>query len=551
MKYLDAGVETKRLKMCKKLVKIAQAMMELEPPIPPLKLKQKSVGFEMPTAKVVERSTHTKSEPKSQKDLQSKTVAQETNNLEIQLDDQVVTNTTDDAKLRSHFMTPILEIEEPWPNEFWEAIRSAKDGSATFQSAPIIEVNTGHDVYQEKIQSLNGDAGSIESKPESLKTLPSYIIEHEKKSKTRVVPSQRKAVPKMMDTKNSNRVLCALPRVDSLDDHHPQCLGTPGCRGVDVSPSLLFSNSNGPLACGSLGLSSSDPFGLFSLSISVLSSSLEVCFFVELVALEDVAIVVVLTGRETSLAFWMRATCELAIGRSSIMPKACVDETQMIWYFDSGASKHISSRKDMFCSLDPTLAGKKVTCENNASYPIKGVGILENGLFVLDRYDKQIQEIKKKLQGQPEKGPVEENAKKDVQKEKLEVEDHPPSPMDTTQLLHQHELPEKIRDNEPEMDKKAKDKYNFEDQIAIGYSIKDAMEAVYNMTIPPWVVKEKVKEAMKEYKQGIESQPQEPTKEKEKEGEPKIEVKMAPLNQKDQEGSKQQPEHLRKAHGVT
>ncbi|MCO5554507.1 hypothetical protein L7F22_008036 [Adiantum nelumboides] len=46
----------------------------------------------------------------------------------------------------------------------------------------------------------------------------------------------------------------------------------------------------------------------------------------------------------------------------------------MIWYFDSGASRHITSRKDLFCPLDAAPAGKKVTCANNASYPIKGVG---------------------------------------------------------------------------------------------------------------------------------------------------------------------------------
>ncbi|MCO5567221.1 hypothetical protein L7F22_020910 [Adiantum nelumboides] len=63
----------------------------------------------------------------------------------------------------------------------------------------------------------------------------------------------------------------------------------------------------------------------------------------------------------------------------------------MIWYFDSGASRHITSRKDLFCSLDAAPAGKKVTCANNASSPIKGVGTLENGLFVLDCYEKQIQ----------------------------------------------------------------------------------------------------------------------------------------------------------------
>ncbi|MCO5567417.1 hypothetical protein L7F22_021108 [Adiantum nelumboides] len=46
----------------------------------------------------------------------------------------------------------------------------------------------------------------------------------------------------------------------------------------------------------------------------------------------------------------------------------------MIWYFDSGASRHITSRKDLFCLLDAAPTGKKVTCANNASYPIKGVG---------------------------------------------------------------------------------------------------------------------------------------------------------------------------------
>ncbi|MCO5564606.1 hypothetical protein L7F22_018271 [Adiantum nelumboides] len=191
--------------MCKKLVKIAQAMMEPEPPNPPQETKPKSVGFEMPKAKVVETLTQRNIELESQKDVQAKTAAQKTNNLEIQLDDQVVANTTDDARSRSQFMAPIPEIDEPWPNGLWEAIKSAKDGNVTFQSAPIIEVNTGHEVYQGDNQSLYGDAGtevSIESKPESLKTLPSYIREHEAKSKTSVVPSQRKSIPKMMDTAN-------------------------------------------------------------------------------------------------------------------------------------------------------------------------------------------------------------------------------------------------------------------------------------------------------------------------------------------------------------
>ncbi|MCO5578651.1 hypothetical protein L7F22_032495 [Adiantum nelumboides] len=58
----------------------------------------------------------------------------------------------------------------------------------------------------------------------------------------------------------------------------------------------------------------------------------------------------------------------------------------MSWYFDSGASRHITSRKDLFCSLDAAPTGKKVTCANNASYPIKGVGniliTISNGSYL-------------------------------------------------------------------------------------------------------------------------------------------------------------------------
>ncbi|MCO5592039.1 hypothetical protein L7F22_046033 [Adiantum nelumboides] len=78
-----------------------------------------------------------------------------------------------------------------------------------------------------------------------------------------------------------------------------------------------------------------------------------------------------------------------------------VDETQMIWYFDSGASRHITSRKDLFCSLDAAPAGKTVTCANNASYPIKGVGkiliTISDGLDLCLPYVLYVPRIKKNL----------------------------------------------------------------------------------------------------------------------------------------------------------
>ncbi|RXY03858.1 hypothetical protein DD576_29290 [Klebsiella pneumoniae] len=45
-----------------------------------------------------------------------------------------------------------------------------------------------------------------------------------------------------------------------------------------------------------------------------------------------------------------------------------------VWYFDSGATKHITSHRELFTSLEFVPHGNSVTCANNASYPIQGVG---------------------------------------------------------------------------------------------------------------------------------------------------------------------------------
>lgn len=47
------------------------------------------------------------------------------------------------------------------------------------------------------------------------------------------------------------------------------------------------------------------------------------------------------------------------------------------WYFDSGASEHITSCKKFFVSLQDAPKGGHGVCENNASYPIIGVGNIE------------------------------------------------------------------------------------------------------------------------------------------------------------------------------
>ena len=48
----------------------------------------------------------------------------------------------------------------------------------------------------------------------------------------------------------------------------------------------------------------------------------------------------------------------------------------MFWYFDSGASKHITSHRDLFSSLETVAVGNSVMCANDSSYPVKGTGKL-------------------------------------------------------------------------------------------------------------------------------------------------------------------------------
>ena len=45
-----------------------------------------------------------------------------------------------------------------------------------------------------------------------------------------------------------------------------------------------------------------------------------------------------------------------------------------VWYFDNGATKHITSQCSFFTSIVFAPISNTVTCANNSSYPIEGVG---------------------------------------------------------------------------------------------------------------------------------------------------------------------------------
>ncbi|MCO5610490.1 hypothetical protein L7F22_064729 [Adiantum nelumboides] len=172
--------------MCKELIKAAQALME-----PNVEIKV---------------SIHKELEKRGIKE--SKQVNGPRPDTILSLNHRMVPKTTDEA--RSMELMPIPKVEEPWPQSLWETIRNRKDESAMLQSAPIPKIILDNEFYPGDMQSLYGDARtevSMESKPQSLKTLPSFLGEHQSKLEVMIVPSQMRTIPKMIDSKSLQEML--------------------------------------------------------------------------------------------------------------------------------------------------------------------------------------------------------------------------------------------------------------------------------------------------------------------------------------------------------
>ena len=87
----------------------------------------------------------------------------------------------------------VPEVRDDWPNQLWEAIRNAKDGSLTLKSVPLETVFEHPIMVEQNPESLYEDAGSEKlegSKASSLKTIPSFLGESEHNSIIRKLPIQ-------------------------------------------------------------------------------------------------------------------------------------------------------------------------------------------------------------------------------------------------------------------------------------------------------------------------------------------------------------------------
>ncbi|MCO5577929.1 hypothetical protein L7F22_031764 [Adiantum nelumboides] len=164
--------------------------------------------MELNTVRAPEQEVLIQRDLEKQGDKEPEPVMEPKPDTNLSLNHRMVPYTTDEAMTMEVMRVP--EVEEPWPQSLWETIKNKKDGSATLQSTPILEVVLNNEFYPGDIQSLYGDAGteiSMDSKPQSLKTLPSFIVEHEAKSEIRIVPSQLRATPKMIDSKGLQEML--------------------------------------------------------------------------------------------------------------------------------------------------------------------------------------------------------------------------------------------------------------------------------------------------------------------------------------------------------
>ena len=161
----------------------------------------------------------------------------------LESDSRVVPDSEEDETMG------VTKVKEDWPNQLWEAIREAKDGSLTLKSAPLETVVERSQPEGYELESLYGEVGSQkskESKTQSLKTLPSYIGKSEHGSVIQKLPFQRRLAAKELDTTNLRTLLttpvhCTITLADLLKlrpemwNELGQCLEKLGIRDNEKS----------------------------------------------------------------------------------------------------------------------------------------------------------------------------------------------------------------------------------------------------------------------------------------------------------------------------
>ena len=127
--YPDPVIESRRLDICQKLIEVTQALLEQQTIEGQPKTREKTKTPDKLNSNgemsVLSRDPHKHMEHKATINTPKPRV--ETR----ELDTRIVPDLDDLGTMG------VPEVRDIWPNELWEAIRNAKDGSLTLKSAPL------------------------------------------------------------------------------------------------------------------------------------------------------------------------------------------------------------------------------------------------------------------------------------------------------------------------------------------------------------------------------------------------------------------------------
>ena len=138
---------------------------------------------------------------------------------EHQHDNRRVENSTGESPHSGIQRVP--EVNDKWPEELWELVREAKEGSRTFEEASIEEVDLDQQMLDFELRSLYGDQGTEvteDSRDEMLRELPPYLGPYEERSDIMVLPSQKRANKPVIDSQGLQEFLSTPVEVHIDDD---------------------------------------------------------------------------------------------------------------------------------------------------------------------------------------------------------------------------------------------------------------------------------------------------------------------------------------------
>ena len=188
--YPDAELEKERLELFKKMIHVAQSLLETKDQLPCIERR------------VVSPVTM---EQKQTENLATEPIKPQGVDLHQENVKGKIIPDTENEQAES-----VPEVYAEWPAHLWEQVRDAKQGSDTYVSAPIEELDMDQPQVHWDSKSWFGEIGSVPTEINEDKTLaelPSFMGEYEARSEIKKLPSIRGNLTKHRDSQNLASIL--------------------------------------------------------------------------------------------------------------------------------------------------------------------------------------------------------------------------------------------------------------------------------------------------------------------------------------------------------